>query len=163
LETCRCNTHPGTVNEVVLYRGESAKNSHMALFSLPEHCYTASGDNIISSIISASDEDLSRLHISIGWEPMLQIAAWSPGIPSIHDVLLLIRKAGATDDELLPFRRSDIGDLFPWLYYGKRFDILRKICNIAKTRTESNTDRKHLLVYCHLVSDETGKIVASTL
>jgi len=52
---------------------------------------------------------------------------------------------------------AHINDLFPWLYYSNRFDILRKICGIAKTRIESKIDSKTVLVYCHLVSEETAR------
>jgi hypothetical protein len=40
---------------------------------------------------------------------------------------------------------------------------MRKICSAAKSKIESKIDSRKVLVYCHLVSDETGKIVASSL
>jgi len=67
------------------------------------------------------------------------------------------------EEELRPFSHSDINDIFPWLYYSNRFDILRKICNAAKSRIESKIDSRKVLVYCHLVSEGTNKIVASSL
>jgi N-acetyl-anhydromuramyl-L-alanine amidase AmpD len=77
--------------------------------------------------------------------------------------MALIKKAGIGDAEIAPFKKSEVGDIFPWLYYGKRFDVLRRVCNTAKTRIESKLERKKLLVYCHLVMDDAGTIVASNL
>jgi hypothetical protein len=72
----------------------------------------------------------------------------------------LLRKAGAEDDALRPFKESGVDHLFPWLYYNRRFDILKRVCTAAKAMAESRIGRK---VHCHLVSDEEAKIVASSL
>jgi N-acetyl-anhydromuramyl-L-alanine amidase AmpD len=94
---------------------------------------------------------------------MLEVALWTPGRPPVHDVLGLLKRAGVGDDEIAPFKKSEVADLFPWLYYGKRLDVLRRVCNTAKTRIDSKLERKKLLVYCHLSMDDAGRIVASNL
>ena len=147
----------------MLYRGDAAKKSHRHLFSLDEACYRSAGEDMVGSVLSVDLKDVARLHISVCWEMMVRMALWTSGPPLIHDVLALLRKAGVADEELSPFIAADVRDLFPWLYYGKRFDVLRKICNLAKAKTESKLGNKKLLVYCHLVSDEAEKIVASNL
>jgi hypothetical protein len=91
------------------------------------------------------------------------IALWTTSRPLIFDVVSLLKKSGADDAELVPFKTCDINDLFPWLYYGKKFDILRKICNAAKTKTEARIGSKHLHVVCHMVADDSLRIVASSL
>jgi hypothetical protein len=106
---------------------------------------------------------LSKLHISAGWENILKIAIWTSDRPLIHEVIALIKKSGVSEEDLGPFNEADINDIFPWLYYSNRFDVLRKICNAAKSRIESKINSKKVLIYCHLVSDDTGKIVASSL
>lgn len=151
------------MREIVLYKGEAAKRSHQNLFSLDDSCYCLTGESIVASILSVNLENVSKLHISTGWEAMLEVALWTTGRPPVHDVLVLLRRAGIGDDEIAPFRKSEVGDIFPWLYYGKRFDVLRRICNTAKTRIDAKLERKKLLVYCHLSTDETGRIVASNL
>lgn len=140
--------------------GEAARKSHKALFSLGDECYFSASENVIGAILAVADQDLDRLHISADWKTILQVALWIPGEPAIYDVINLLRKAGATDDDVGPFKKSDVDHIFPWLYYNRRFDILKRICRAAKATAESRIDRK---VYCHLVSREEAKIVASSL
>ena len=149
--------------EIVIFQDEISRKSHKALFSLDDACYKQSCINIVDSVMEAAQAGLSKLHISAGWENILKIAVWRCERPLIHEVLTLIRKTGVKDEELRPFSNSDINDIFPWLYYGNRFDILRKICNAAKSRIESKIDSRKVLVYCHLVPEGTKKIVASSL
>jgi hypothetical protein len=151
------------MTELILYRGEQAKQSHKELFSLNDDCYFAAGENIIDALLTLSSRDLSRLHISADWETILKIAVWTSDRPSGGEVLNLVKKSGLSDGELTPFLNADIGDLFPRLYYGNRLDILRRVCNAAKAKAESKIGSKRLLVYCHLVSNEAKKIVASSL
>jgi hypothetical protein len=163
LENSACRTVSEGSKEIVIYEGEAAKESHKELFSLDDSYYLMAGDNMLKSLSSAVTDDLAKLHISAGWESVLKIALWTSGRPFLHDVLGLLKKAGISEAELSPFKNADINDLFPWLYYGKRFEILRKICNKAKARAEAGLEKKKLLVYCHLVSEETGRVVASSL
>ena len=155
--------HAVLLTEMVLCQGEAAKKAHKSLFFFDDACYVPVAGDMIGSVLSSVHENLNKLHISAGWEAILKVALWASGEPGTHDVLNLLKKAGITDDELAPFRKSDIHDILPWLYYGKRFDVLRRICNTAKAKAESKVDRKKLIVYCHLVSDEADRIVASSL
>jgi hypothetical protein len=163
LETFSAETRSGTVREIVLYQGEAAKRSHQNLFSLDDACYCLTGESIVASILSINLDNVSKLHISVGWEAMLEVALWTTAKPRVHDVIVLLKRAGIGDDEIAPFKKSEVDDIFPWLYYGKRFDVLRRICNTAKTRIDSKLERKKLLVYCHLSMDEAGRIIASNL
>lgn len=149
--------------EIVIFQDEISRESHKNLFSLDDACYRQSHENIVETILTVARSGLSKLHISAGWETILKIAVWTGDKPMIHEVIALLRKTGLKEDDLTPFMHAHINDLFPWLYYSNRFDILRKICGIAKTRIESKIDGKTVLVYCHLVFEETAKIVASNL
>lgn len=149
--------------EIVIFEDEFSKESHKALYLLGDSCYKRNENNIVSTILDASQSGLSKLHVAAGWENMLRIAIWRCDKPLIHEVLALVRKTGVKDEELGPFSHSDINDIFPWLYYGNRFDILRKICHSAKSRIESKIDSRKVLVYCHLVPEGAKKIVASSL
>lgn len=122
-----------------------------------------SGADLLASVLSAAENGTDRLHIATDWENLLRIALWSSGKPPLFDVISLLKKSGATEAELQPFRKSEISDLLPWLYYGGKFDILRRICNAARTKAEAKTNRKGLHIYCHLVSDESLRIIASSL
>ncbi len=149
--------------EIVIFQDEISRKSHKALFSLDDACYKQSCINIVDSVLEVAQSGLSKLHISAGWENILKIAVWTCDSPLIHDVISLVKKCGVKEEELMPFKHSDINDIFPWLYYSNRTDILRKICSAAKTRIESRIDSRKVLVYCHLVSEETEKIIASSL
>jgi len=148
--------------ELVLSQNETAKNAHKTLFSFNDSAYLIFNGNIIDSIQSSTVKNIKKLHLTLGWENILKVALWTNEKPLIHDVLSFIKKSGSEEDELVIFKKSDFHDIFPWLYYGKRFDILRKICNSAKAKAETKI-AKQITVYCHLFSDETKNIVASSL
>jgi len=153
----------GPLTELVLYQGGAALISHKELFSLRDECYIEFSGDINDLVPYSAGEELTRLHTVTEWETLLRIALWNAEGPLIRDALGLLKKSGIKDAELSPFMHADVNDLFPWLYYGKRFEILRKICNAAKTRMELKFDRKKLLVYSHLISGESGRIAASSL
>ncbi len=163
METFSPETRSDTLKEVVLYQGEAAKKSHQQLFSLHNSCYLPAGESIVQSILSLDLQDVSKLHISAGWEAIIEVALWTLGRPMMSDVIFLLKRAGVSDDETAPFKSAEVGDIFPWLYYGNRFDVLRRICNTAKTRIDSKLERKKLLVYCHLSMEGSERIVASNL
>jgi len=163
LETLSDRDKNSFFREIVIFQDEISRKSHKALFSLDDACYKQSCINIVDSVLEAAQNGLSKLHIAAEWENILKIAVWTSDSLLIHDVISLIKKCGVKEEELLPFKHSDINDIFPWLYYSNRTDILRKICGAAKTRIESRIDSRKVLVYCHLVSKETEKIIASSL
>jgi len=163
LETSVNNNKSDVFREIVIFQDEISRKSHKVLFSLDDSCYKRCCKNIVDTVLEVAQSGLSKLHIIAGWENILKLAVWTCDRPMLHDVIALIKKAGVKEEELKPFKNSDINDLFPWLYYSNRFDILRKICSAAKTKIESKIDSRKVLVYCHLVSDETEKIVASSL
>lgn len=156
-------TVPEGTKELVIYEGEAARKSHKEMFSFDDSYYEKSGADIVKSLTGAARGDISKIHIAAGWESILRVALWTSSRPLIHDVLGLLKKTGVGDAELSPFKHADIQDLFPWLYYGKKFETLRKVCNRARARAEAGLEKKKLLVYCHLVSEETGAVVASSL
>ena len=163
LETSADKDKNDVFREIVIFQDEISRKAHKVLFSLDDACYKRCCKNIVDTVLEAAQSGLSKLHIIAGWENILKLAVWTCDRPLIHEVISLIKKTGVKEEELKPFKNSDINDLFPWLYYSNRFDILRKICSAAKTKIESKIDSRKVLVYCHLVSDETGKIVASSL
>lgn len=151
------------IREVVLSVHDGAARAHQELYSLKEESYVMSGTDILVSVSSLVEKGFDRLHIAADWENLLRLALWAPACPAIFDVIGLLKKSGATDAELQPFRKSDLNDLLPWLYYGRKFDILRRLCNAAKMKIEAKMNRKGLHIYCHLVSDESQRIIASSL
>lgn len=151
------------IREVVLSVHELAAKAHKELYALKEENYVLSSTDVLASISSILEKGPDRLHIATDWGNLLRIALWSASAPPIFDVLGLLKKSGATDAELQPFKKSDINDLLPWLYYGRKFDILRRLCNAAKTKVEVKMNRKGLHIYCHLIFDDIQRIIASSL
>lgn len=149
--------------EVALVQHEVSKQAHQELYAFEDSRYVMSGTNILDSILDLAAEGVDKMHIAADWQRLLMIALWTPSMPPSFDVMGLLRKSGAGESELLPFRNSDINDLFPWLYYGSKFDILRRICNAAKAKAESRIGRKHTHIICHLVAADNLRIVASSL
>lgn len=149
--------------ELVLAQHAGSKRVHQELFLFDDSRYIVAGNDILASILSLAEQGVDKMHIAADWEHLLMVALWIPSYPPVFDVLNLLRKHGVSDDELAPFGASDINDLFPWLYYGSKFDVLRKICNAAKAKAESRASRKHMHIVCHLVSEETSRIAASSL
>lgn len=147
--------------EIVLASSQASIEAHKSLYHFGDDTYVIAGGDIIGSVAELPD-GLSRVHISSPWEDMVRLAVWKSE-PAKGDILLLLIGAGITVDQLHPFRESEVSDIFPWLYYGRRLDVLRKICRIAKTNTEKHIKSKDAHVYCHLTSEATKSIVASSL
>ncbi len=149
--------------EVVLSVNELAARAHRELYSFEDSRYIISGDDLPALILATAEKGADRLHIAADWENLLRVALWSSGTPLLFDVMNLLKRSGASEAELQPFLKAEISDLLPWLYYGGKFDILRRVCQAARTRAEAKVNRKGLHIYCHLVSGESQRIIASSL
>lgn len=150
-----------SAREVVLASNEESRDAHKALYHFAEELYLIVGDDLLESIAGVTEE-MSRVHITVPWTDLISIATWKTG-PSKADIFFLLTNSGVDGEELRPFKDSDAGDIFPWLYYGKRLNVLRKICRSAKTNVEKHLKNREARVYCHLVSEDTKSIVASSL
>ncbi len=159
----RITGHAGEYREFALVQHELSRRAHGELFSFEDSRYIAGTPDMPQSIVDAAGQGVDKLHITADWERMLMIACWTHGRPALFEVLNLLRRTGISGEELAPFQNADINDLFPFLYYGSRFDSLRKVCNEAKSRAESRLGGNQPQIVCHLVAEETGRIVASSL
>jgi hypothetical protein len=146
--------------EAVLVSNKEAEKLHREIYHCAEDAYRVAEDVLAS--LSALSDDFRRVHIVATWSDLLRLALWKQE-PKTGDLFLLLRGIGITSEELLPFREAHTGDIFPWLYYGKRLDTLRKICRIAKENTEKHLRNREARVHTHLVSGEVDRIVASSL
>ncbi len=147
--------------ELVLASDETARLAHKELYHLHDDLYRIVEDDLLG-VIAALEGEMKRLHMSLNWDDILKLATWRAS-PSMGDVFFLLKNAGIGAEELLPFRNSDVTDLFPWLYYGKRLDVLRKVCRVAKANAEKRIKNRDTRVYCHLSLVDTNRIVASSL
>ncbi|MDI6744524.1 MAG: hypothetical protein QMD07_04005 [Thermodesulfovibrionales bacterium] len=156
--------------ELVICDSETASQAHIELFRTSDNKYIISDKftsilDSLSHIINThySSPSLKKIHLVMGWSNILQVSLWQAAKPAVGDIFTLLRNEGIKSEELQPFKTSDINDIFPWLYYGKRFDTLRRLCHIAKRKAEGNFKKYSIAVECHIIAEDTKKIVASSL
>jgi hypothetical protein len=147
--------------ETVFASNEASKNAHQELYHFGEQSYIIPAEDLIETITTFKG-DLGKLHISSSWADIIRLAVWKSE-PRMGDVFCLLRSLGITSEELLPFKDAEIADVFPWLYYGRRSDVLRKICFAARANAEKHIKNKGVRIHCHLASEDTNHIVASSL
>ncbi|MGW8272026.1 MAG: hypothetical protein ACWGN7_01415 [Thermodesulfovibrionales bacterium] len=140
---------------------ETSRNAHRNLFGLKRSKYLICPRSPLECI-SDLGEHAKRIHVSCLWDGLLKLAVWKDSV-GIEDVLLLLKSVGMGHADLAPFRGADAADIFPVLYYGKNFDVLRRICRRAKEVTETRLGKKFLNVQFHLVAEGGQKIIASSL
>lgn len=159
-------------HELVICDGETAGDAHRDLYHSRDGAYVIVDEtenffngvfDIVASFNSEPPENISKIHLSFGWENLLKLSLWRDARPSAGDAFVLLKNAGVGHNEFQPFKNADINDLFPWLYYGKRFDVLRKLCHAAKRQVEGHLKDHSIRVDCHLVAGDTNRIVASSL
>ncbi|MCI0468817.1 MAG: hypothetical protein L0Y62_01985, partial [Nitrospirae bacterium] len=118
--------------QMVICDSRTAMDAHKGIFHFNDKAYQIAPDketafDYLSSILSALDADLnpsfSNIHLTLCWENMIRVSQWHSAKPSIGEALTLMRIAGLHSNDLQPFRTADINDIFPSLYYSKRFDI----------------------------------------
>ncbi len=166
------------LTEIVIYDSAAAMQAHRELFRFSQNAYIPSFENdgaegssnnafsIIATVVNlcaAAESCPARIHLALGWENMLRIADWKENFASIWDVFILLKNLGVTEAALAPFVRSPINDLFPYLYYGKMLDVLKRVCVMAKRQTESRLKNTTVRVDCHLIQEDSPKVVASSL
>ncbi|MFA5354060.1 MAG: hypothetical protein WC291_07510, partial [Thermodesulfovibrionales bacterium] len=157
--------------KLVVCDSRQAMEAHRDLFHLNEEAYSVTEEKGFFSSITGLLSFLNaqtqlappRIHLVLGWENLILLALWKEGLPSWTELSPLLTASGIRGDELAPLKGSDTADLFPWLYYGKRFDILRKVCHKAKKQVEEHLTDRAIRVDCHLFADYARMIVASSL
>jgi hypothetical protein len=159
-------------HQIIICDSEISKHAHKELFRYTDDDYVIIDethtpfDRILRAVELCNSEPsfwLSKIHIVVNWPNLLRVSLWQADKPTAGDLFTILRNAGIMSDELQPFKTADTSDLFPWLYYGKRFDILRKICHEAKKQMEAHLKNRFIRVDCHLVAEDTKRIVASSL
>lgn len=159
-------------SEIVLCDSALSKQAHMDLFHYNEDVYITVKDSedyflTIADAVNICNSDIgaciSRMHVVVNWLNLLKVSFWQAERLSINNVILLLKNIGIGNHELQPFKKSDINDIFPWLYYGKRFDVMRKICHTAKRQIEGRFKEHFTKVDCHLIAEDAKRIVASSL
>ncbi|MFZ3122467.1 MAG: hypothetical protein WA104_03755 [Thermodesulfovibrionales bacterium] len=156
--------------ELVICDSETASQAHKELFRSTDnkHIILDNAASILDSLshiinVYCSSHSLQKIHLVMGWSNILQVSLWKTAKPAVGDIFTLLRNEGISSEELKMLKASAIDDIFPWLYYGKRFGVLRKICHIAKRKAEDSFKGHSITVDCHIIAEDTKKIVASSL
>ncbi len=158
--------------ELIVCESEQARQAHRELFRFSDiHYLTATEPGkvfeaivgVVAGCNSRTSVCPSKIDVVVSWENLLKLSLWQEARPTASDVLIFLRVMGISSHELEPFKTSDLDDFFPWLYYGKRLDILRRICHTAKRKIESHLKNLSVRVNCHIIAEDTRKIVASSL
>ncbi|MFN3739989.1 MAG: hypothetical protein ACK4TF_04875 [Thermodesulfovibrionales bacterium] len=147
------------MQEIALCQNEITRIAHKELFNLPDNSYIVDTD-IIKEILKISTLEALRVHLCLNWSGLFNVILWSDDLSSYLIKNILI-KAGLEEKELKDMTYTEPLTFFYWLYYGKRFKILRKLCHMARDMAQ---DKVRVVRFeCHLIAEEIPKIVASTL
>ncbi len=157
--------------KLVVCDNRQSMEAHRELFRLEEDSYRVAEDKGFFSSVTCLVGLLNantrlappRIHLVMGWENLLLLVLWKEQKPSWGEISPVLSASGLRPEELAPLKGSDTGDIFPSLYYGKRFDVLRKICHRAKRQVEERLSDRSIRVDCHLFADCARMIVASSL
>ncbi len=159
-------------HEIIICDSAVAKQAHKELFHYSDDVYVTADKtenifdsivNIVNSYNAESSSCPSKIHLVLNWSNLLQVSLWQTKKPTAGDAFTVLKSAGVSSQELQPFKASDVNDMFPCFYYGKRFDILRKVCHKAKKQIEGRLKNHAIRVDCHLIAEDTERIVASSL
>ncbi len=144
---------------LVIADSEQSKRAHQELFHWSDEIYRVSEKPPLE-IINNIDKGIERVHIVGTWQYILRTATGSEEI-SPGALSLLMKRIGLSDEEVQPFLNSPLDDLFYTLYYGRRFEVLRRLCHHIKRTIQEQFS--HIMVDCHMVVPERPQIVASSL
>jgi hypothetical protein len=167
------------LTEVVICDSEAAMEAHKDLFRFSQNAYlpvyetnnNQKGNScdtfpaVTKLIETCNLAPLcpSRIHLVAGWDNILKVAAWKAELTSVRDALIILKNAGIAESDLTPFAGSPVSDLFPYLYYGKRLNVIKKICMMARKQIESHLKKGGVRADCHMIAEDAPRIFASSL
>ncbi len=160
------------LTEVVICDSGAAMQAHRELFRFSQNVYVpvheagADAFSVLEKLVescNASPSYPSRIHVAAGWENILKVAVWKTGLCSVRDAFIVLKNAGVMDSELKPFASSQVGDIYPYLYYGKRLDVLKRICMMARRQIETHVKKGGVRADCHIIMEDAPRIIASSL
>ncbi len=157
-----CEITESGKHEIVVSEDELSKEAHQSLFRFKDEHYLLCDGDGFESLRGALSRGAIKVHLSGSWTWILSFAVGKRELKR-GDVFYLLKSCGVSEEELMPFREADVEDIFHFLYYGKRFEVLRKVCHRAKNMTEQMLGKQGVSIHCHIVSSITTQIVASSL
>jgi len=155
-----CGTPERTASEIVICDSTVSMDAHQELFRLATERYVLCSDSLMACMNDVNG--IHTIHLSLLWGSVLKVALWKEDV-TISDAIYLLLASGMNDGDVAPFRNGNVDDIFPALYYGKNFDVLRKLCNTARKTAEKRLSGRGPRINCHLVAEDSCRIVASSL
>ncbi|GBE02488.1 hypothetical protein BMS3Bbin06_01740 [bacterium BMS3Bbin06] len=157
-----CETGSAEIHEVVVSEDARSRDAHMEVFRLRRDAYRYMGGDLYGALTRSVVGGALRVHVSCGWKWLLRLTFGRRDFGK-GELVSLLKTAGLTDDDLRPFRTANPDDIFYFLYYGKRFDVLRRLCRSAKRRSEELPETGAAKIEFHLVAPEDSRIIASSI
>jgi hypothetical protein len=167
------------LGEIVICDSASAMQAHKELFRFPETAYLPVYDTervssgnirdtfmILLHLLDVCNEAMtmpSRIHLVAGWVNMLRVAAWRQELIYVQDMLDTLKDAGMSDSELNQFTESHVDDLFLYLYSGKRLNIFKELCSMARMQIEAHINKRGVQAECHMIAADESRIFVSSL
>jgi len=157
--------------DFVVCDGPISLSAHRGIFNFNSEVYLECNPNsilititdVIGELTKGHGATVRNLHITVGWEGLFTVLLWGVEDNTVQRSYLLLKDAGMTRFEIEPFLESPISDIFPNIYYTKRFDVLRRLCSMAKKKVEHRFPKMTGKILCHLVARDEGVIAASSL
>ena len=148
------------MEEIVLCQDISLKGAHQELFNFSDSSYLVIND-LRKEILGLNEfKKPLKVHLCVNWHGLLEVILWTDK-PASSFVLRVLKNAGIDEKEIKEFKDTDTLTFFHWLYYGRRFKILRRLCYMAKNIVEEKV--RGVRFELHLIAEENSRIVASTL
>jgi hypothetical protein len=148
------------LEEIVLCQDISLKGAHQELFNFSDSSYLVIND-LRKEILGLNEiKKPLKVHLCVNWHGLLEVILWTDK-PASSFVLRVLKNAGIDEKEIKEFKDTDTLTFFHWLYYGRRFKILRKLCYMAKNIVQEKV--RGVRFELHLIAEENSRIVASTL
>lgn len=151
---------PGMLEIYLTHLGRDEARSMDFLSGVSAGSIICSGESALPELLleAVCSGRFRHIHLVTDWAELLSLLGVAE---SASAAIRLLRDSGMKEGEAAAFRGALPSDLFPSLYYGKRFDILKRVCLTAKRRFESMACSTR--IDCHLVSPVIMQVVATSL
>ncbi len=155
-------TEKERIGEIVIVEDNHCMKAHRDLFRMSEDCYRRQPRDTYTTVNTYCEYGPYRVHLVGTWTWLLSLAFLRDSPPDNFEVLYLLKQLGVEESLLQAFRESRIEDIYYTLYYGRRLDVLRRLCHYTRWRLQEAI-KTGTRFECHIVSYDRPQIIASSL
>lgn len=177
--------------EIVVYDTQEGMQAHQELFRLPASVYlnlTLLKETVVQRDLSVNSSsnlrqsfyisiigligkintlpypDSLTIHFVLNWELMSRLATWCFDRTLERDLINLLSDIGIINIyDINSLKGATIEEVFLFFLNNYKFGVLRKVCQIARDNILGLIEIKSFQVLCHIFSNHTKTIVASSL